>query len=418
MVCFTLERCEKMKIPIAMVCDGNYISQTRVTIWTMRKSTREDAFLEITVLCSAKLKEDEKNRLLELENSLINIKIIFYIVNDKIFQNANETAHLPVASYYRLIISDAIKESRCLFLDGDIIVKTDLHTLYLCELGDCYIAGVRNMPFFYQPNGTIKYAERYGFHSIENYVNAGVMIFNLDKIREDHIQELLLQSIDRHYPTMDQDVLNMVCQDKIMHLDLKYNMICGYELKNISDGIIHFAGKYKPWNNYRIRWAKEWWNQAKEALEEKEYDELYRQAVNITEKGDWSYINGRCLEEEVVVIIGYSDIGATLGQALKRGNDFTKFYYCDNSKEKQSLSNENFRVYPIEELAERYRNALWINTSQFSYMIINKQLKKLGITEDRIINYKEKPMSYFEILEDEFMEYELHQLQLRVTGKH
>lgn len=407
-----------MKIPIAMVCDQNYISQTRVTIWTMRKSTSEDAFLEITVLCSNKLKENEKKRLQELENILINIKIIFYVVNDEIFQNANETAHLPVTSYYRLIISEAIQESKCLFLDGDIIVKTDLRALYLCELGNCYIAGVRNMPFFYQPNGTKEYAERYGFRSIENYVNAGVMVFNLDKIREDHLQGLFLQNIDRHYPTMDQDILNMVCQDKIMQLDLKYNMICGYELKNVSDGIIHFAGKYKPWNNYRIRWAREWWDWAKEALEAKEYDELYRQAVSSTECGDWSYIARRCQKEEVAVIIGYSNIGCALGQALKRGNDFTKIYYCDNSEAKQSLSNDSVRVYSIEELVERYQDALWINTSQYFYRIINEQLRKLGVMEEQIINYKEKPMSYYELLEDEFMDYELHQLQLRVTGRH
>ena len=42
---------------------------------TMRKSTCDDVFLEVTILCAKNMVEDEKGKLKELENILINIKI-------------------------------------------------------------------------------------------------------------------------------------------------------------------------------------------------------------------------------------------------------------------------------------------------------------------------------------------------------
>lgn len=406
-----------MKIPIVMVCDQNYILQTRVTIWTMRKSTCEDVFLEVTILCAKNMTDNAKGKLKELENILTNISIIFYMVESDMFQNVKKTAHVPVASLYRLIIPDVIKESKCLFLDGDLVVKTDLQSLYLCELGDFYIAAVRDRVILNKPEDAIKHAELYGFQSIENYVNAGVMLFNLDKIREDNLKKLIFRNLDKSYRYMDQDILNKVCEGKIMHLDMKYNMMLGaHETKSFSDGIIHFVGKFKPWNNNRLKWAKEWWSWAKEALESKEYDKLYQQALERTRQDDWSYIKETCLKEEIVIIIGYSDIGIALTQALKRDNRLTRFLYCDNSKAKQNLSNEDEKIYAVEELAKKYCNALWINTSQLSYININLQLNKLGIKEDRIIIYRNKSMTYFEMIDDEFFEYEFLQLQLRLRG--
>ena len=49
-----------MRIPIVMLTDVNYISQIRVTIWSMRKNTDQDIILDITILCSEKLEEDAK----------------------------------------------------------------------------------------------------------------------------------------------------------------------------------------------------------------------------------------------------------------------------------------------------------------------------------------------------------------------
>ena len=70
----------------------------------------------------------------------------------------------------------------------------------------------------------------------------------------------------------------------------------------------------------------------------------------------------------------------------------------------------------MEILAEQYTKALWINTSQYRYMEINEQLRKLGVDERRIIRYRKKDEIYFDMLDDSYIEYELKELQLKSMG--
>lgn len=414
----------KMRIPIVMLSDENYISPTRVAIWTMRKSTCEDVLLDITVLCSDELGENARYRLQELENILTNVKISFYEVDTKIFDLAKPVEHIPIASFYRLIIGEALTEDKCLFLDGDIIVNVDLQELYLQDVEDFYLAGVRDVGFLFNPEQAIRHRDLYGFSQIRGYVNAGIMIFNLAKLRQDCLQKRFLDEAKTFYQYMDQDILNKVCEGKIKHLDLKYNFLNKFRYEDIikvekdfsEKMILHFTGSYKPWNNYRIRGAKEWWRWAKEALEEEEYNRLYAHAVKTTDQNDWSYIVDHCAEEETVIVIGYSQIGMDVYKALTGCKITSNIYICDNSENKRSLGGENIIIYSLEELAERHPNALWVNTSQRHNIEINRQLMGLGVKEDKILIYKKKPVQYLELLDDEYIEYELQQMGLEIMG--
>ena len=68
-------------------------------------------------------------------------------------------------------------------------------------------------------------------------------------------------------------------------------------------------------------------------------------------------------------------------------------------------------------MASIYPYALWLNTSQRSCREINEQLKRLGIIEERIVIYRKKTEQYFEFLDDEYIEYEIEQIRLKMTGK-
>ena len=418
-----------MRIPVVMVSDDNYISQTRVTIWTMRKNTNKEIFMDISILCSEQLEERSRKRLVELESVWPNLKINFYEVDCRIFADAKPAERIPIASFYRLIIPEVLKEDKkCLFLDGDLIVNTDLQNLYMQDIEDVYVAGIRDGDFLFSPETAINHFNTYGFQSFCTYVNAGVMVFNLDKMRRDHVQRQLLDCMRMYYPYMDQDILNKVCDGKIKLLDSKYNYFnrCKSEkVKSKEDysfaeekewEILHFAGAYKPWNDFRIRGGEEWWKYAKEALEKEIYEEMYKRAQKAAMKSDWSYILEHCTKAEVIIILGYSHIGIDVFTSLKRCHIESKIFFCDNSKEKQSLSDENIVIYPVEILAKQYTKALWINTSQYRYMEINEQLRKLGVDERRIIRYRKKDEIYFDMLDDSYIEYELKELQLKSMG--
>lgn len=414
---------DKMKISVVMVSDKNYISQTRVTIWTMKKNISSKVLLEITIFCSQKLDKESRNRLQELECIFTNLKINFYDVDEQLFKDAKTMDHIPITSLYRLVIGEVIKEDKCIFLDGDIIVNSDLADLFTYDMEDFYIAGVRDAGFFANPDKTIAHEDMYQLKMSE-YINAGVMIFNLLKIREENLQQQFIESIKNNYIYMDQDILNKVCAGKVKLLDERFNLInknlniksLPTILKSSKGYILHFAGATKPWTNIRIRGAEEWWRWAKEALEDEEYKKMYDLAVQKTEESDWSYIIERCINIKNINVIGCSRIGIEVFEALKKCNLMADISLCDNSMKKQELSNDYLTICSVEDLVEKHPNAIWINTSQKYYREINSQLIGLGIAENQIITYMHKEEGYFSMLDDEYIDYELSQLKYKITG--
>ena len=393
----------------------------------MRKNTCKDISLEITLLCTAELSEQSRRRLEALGTFFPNLDIRFYEIDSDIFSKARPMGHVPLASFYRLVIADAMREyEKCLFLDGDLIVNTDLNALYLQDIQEFYVAGVRDNAFLYNPDELLGHLKSYGFREDCPYVNAGVMVFNLTKIREEHLQERFLECMKTEYPYMDQDIINKVCGGKIKLFDLKYNLFSrcknigrfGMGDSNLTEDaeweILHFAGFEKPWQNPRIYGAGEWWKWAEEALEEDVYQSMYSKAMEFVKKSDWSYILKRCMRAKIIVVIGYSRIGIDAFISLKKCGINAEIYYGDNSAAKQGLSDGCVAIYPLQELAERYPKALWLNTSQRSYREINYQLKELGIAKEQMIVYRYKSDDYYEMLEDDFFAYELQERKLKM----
>lgn len=100
-------------------------------------------------------------------------------------------------------------------------------------------------------------------------------------------------------------------------------------------------------------------------------------------------------------------------RTLKENGLQANIHVCDNSKEKQKLSNEYIQIHPLEELSKIYPGALWINTSQNRYKEINAQLIELGICQDQILWYMNKGEQYFSVLDDEYLDYELAEIRMR-----
>lgn len=421
------------KIPIVMLSDENYIFQTRVAIWSMRKNTPVETVLEITILCSKELDNNSRQMLIELQNILDNIKIAFYEVDKALFVEARVIGQIPMTSYYRLIIGEAIKEEKCLFLDGDMIINVDLNNIFSIDIADNYIAGVRELGFLQNLEKAERHRSQYGFLSLNTYVNAGVMIFNLNKIRKDNLQNIFIREIASQYTYMDQDILNKVCFGKIKLLEPKYNVPNCHvhfsklvldqtiSLEQIKDAqehwkILHFIGNYKPWENIRTWGASIWWGYAKEALDNDIYEAMYFKAMQCTLQSDWSYILDKCKNITEIILVGYGNLCMDIYESLLRCGVKANFYFCDNSVEKQKLSNDKIKIYSVTELAETCLNALWIITAQVSYSEINCQLRSLGIAEEKILVYKHKTEVYYDRLDEKFLEYENKQFQIKTYG--
>lgn len=152
-------------------------------------------------------------------------------------------------SIFRLLIPNIINLSKVIYLDCDIVVNLDINELWKADISNKSIAGV---PHLSSKNKCIKTDN--DTQILGNYINSGVLLMNLERIRETHslIEEAISFFKNTKSELPDQDFLNMIFKDDILYLDNKFN----YEpkesdkLTNLHGHIWHFLGFVKPWNMF------------------------------------------------------------------------------------------------------------------------------------------------------------------------
>lgn len=144
--------------------------------------------------------------------------------------------------------------SRALYLDGDILVLTSLDQLWNTDLGDAVIGAV---PDYWLDNPASSGPAATGGARVKRYFNAGILLIDLAKWRNERISERSLDYLDR-FPTTeysDQDALNVACDGKWKILDRAWNFqfdprqaIAGVAREQKA-AIVHFVTNVKPWKS-------------------------------------------------------------------------------------------------------------------------------------------------------------------------
>jgi UDP-glucose/galactose:(glucosyl)LPS alpha-1,2-glucosyl/galactosyltransferase len=133
---------------------------------------------------------------------------------------------------------------RCIYLDIDIVVGTDL-----CELFDI---DMRGEPIAMVPNTGMsqdirEYLKRQGLDP-DRYCNSGVLLMDLETWRRERVGPALIECGRRMPPDVwfyDQDMLNTFFRDRCLLLEERWNC---RDAGVVADGRVqHFAGHPKPW---------------------------------------------------------------------------------------------------------------------------------------------------------------------------
>lgn len=159
---------------------------------------------------------------------------------------------------YRLFLDQLFPELKnIIYLDGDIIVRRDLNRLKE-STSDLYSVGAVADPEFIKNAALRKCKEM----MIKTYVNSGVMVLNLDKMRKENSAEETLEAVGKYKCQLhffDQDTVNYVYENKIKLLSTRWNMPVAAHLKSqgarnsFADFITHFIEarpgikSSKPW---------------------------------------------------------------------------------------------------------------------------------------------------------------------------
>lgn len=409
------------RMNIVMTTDKNYIVPTMVTLSSVLSSAKEDSFFSVYILCSHDLDYESRQRLKCLEQQSNRITIEFAEISDDRLNGAVTTAHIPIASYYRLYISQVISEDRCLFIDGDMIIQEDLTDVYNISMDNYLVAAVKDLGVQCNFSQYMDYADYLGIPTMDSYVNAGFMLFNLKKIRDEKLDSKMIDAIKCGFKFMDQDILNKFCYGKIKLLPLKYDFFMEYygsflkrgltgyaavELEEVEKNIavMHFTGFFKPWLCTRLMVNQRWWNEAKRVLDRELYNKILNDAKEFEQKSDWKYILDILENEKSIVIFGFSQIAQSVVQRLLEDGIETIVAFVDNDVSKYGMGFASIPVISLSEAYRLYPDAMFLISSQNGYIQIRRQLAEMGVESKKVIRYIHKDETYYERLDERYIE--------------
>ena len=231
-------------INVCLACDDNYSKHAGVVIASILANAKEEDKLNFYIL-ESDVSESQKKHILDLKH-LKSCEINFIKIDDTLFDDYKSIKthnYISLPAYYRLKIASLLPNiNRVLYLDCDVIVKDSLAELFFVDMNEKTLAGVKDI------NKRITKKN-------PTYVNSGVLLMNLEKIREVDLEKNLLDYTINNFEnitTGDQEIINEVCKGDIKILDAAWNVQSSNFTNRSSytnqPKIIHFVSKLKPWH--------------------------------------------------------------------------------------------------------------------------------------------------------------------------
>lgn len=252
-------------IPIFLSSDDKFTPFLAVTISSICYNTNH--FINFYILDS-NIKKFNKIRIDNLTKKFKNCSIEFVKIDtEKYFNNFKINEQCNINTYFRFLIPELkYNIQKAIYLDCDIVVLDDIIKLYEENLENKIIGAI---PEYHYTTFTLlnNVKNKCNIDCNHKYFNAGVMLIDCDKWRQNNITVKLFK-IEKEYRNklmfLDQDVLNKCFECNYKELNIKYNVMHSGDdvieqfditiqniIKNMNDNIVirHFAGITKPWKN-------------------------------------------------------------------------------------------------------------------------------------------------------------------------
>jgi lipopolysaccharide biosynthesis glycosyltransferase len=209
----------------------------------------------------------------------------------------------PASTFFRLAIERTLLDChRVIYLDTDLLVETDLAPLFDTPLNGNPIGAVVNWPLVATllgpaPADPIRAAAIAGRRAylattlgldtddkVAGYMQAGVMLLDLDALRAMHYADAIAAIVDRHSKDLlyaDQCAMNLLMSGRMTPIDPRWNALPDalspkvldrvspayrpfVELQRREQWIRHFAAS-KPWHVRGVPGSDRWWRVARQA---------------------------------------------------------------------------------------------------------------------------------------------------------
>ena len=200
--------------------DENYVQHLAVSLLSLLESNQSATELNCYIISNNISKDSSR----ELEKLAARYERQINWIDFAPFKarlELNMAWPISISSYARLFLQEMLPESieRVLYLDCDTVVCDSLQSLFELDLGDCCVGGVRDFI-----SASLKKAV--GLSEDATYINAGVLLIDLQAWRRDGVLDGFLGYIDSQNGKVihhDQGVVNHCLHDRIHVLHPRFN---------------------------------------------------------------------------------------------------------------------------------------------------------------------------------------------------
>jgi len=245
-------------ISIICICDNHYAILMAALIKSVEQNHVSEENLEFFIIednISQKNKERINKCISKEQNQIHWLKMSDCIPDG--YKLPVDKSSLPLNIYIRLFIPIFINQERInkiLFLDVDMIMLEDVSKLWNVDLGDNIVAAVQDqfIKIVSRWGGLANY-EQLGLDSETKYFNAGLMLIDLNKWRQEKITDKVISAITdykEHALFQDQYGLNVALANKWLVLDPLWNRFAYSEEEK--PYLIHFTGRKPIYKTYEF----------------------------------------------------------------------------------------------------------------------------------------------------------------------
>ena len=220
--------------------------------------------------------------------------------------------------YYKLFALDMINDDidQLLYIDSDIIINNSLKSITDIDLNDKTLAMCYDLI-------SEKYKQKLGITG--GYYNTGVILIDCKRWKENKCCSQIIdhmKNVHASYPIVEQDMLNILFNDSIQVLHLKYNLIADIMLYNDCDWVKSIYGIEKYYDRSTFDEAlkspavihcfaavtnKPWYKNSGHPV-----SELWDKYLKISPWKDFAYLEGKLAFKRVVNRVMYKTLPKSL----------------------------------------------------------------------------------------------------------
>lgn len=286
------------EIPIFFTIDDAYAPCLAVALNSMIKNSSRTRQYKAIILHQG-LNDTNTKKLKSLETDNFRIEITpmqnnFEALDDRM-SNRLRCDYFTLTIYFRLFIPAMFPQyDKGIYIDSDVVVNDDIANLYDINIEDNFIGACNDLSIA-DIEPLVYYTENAVGVKKHEYINSGVLLMNLKKMRECDFEGHFLDLLNTyHFDSIapDQDYINAICNGKIHYLNETWDtMPNDARQQHHCPSLIHYNLFSKPWCYDNIQYGDIFWEYAQDSGYIDEIKEIKDSYTDEKKKAD-----SECLE--------------------------------------------------------------------------------------------------------------------------